>query len=119
MMNHIKYKDASALKCSEDDLKNNRVELRGSVGSVKTYNIGDIAITRFSLVTNRAYKDENGENIMETTWHDCIGTGEKYTGIKKNDTVHLVGRIRVAKVISANGESIQTHDIIVKDLIED
>lgn len=97
----------------------NKVELRGFVGNVRTDNIGDTVITRFSLATNRTYKGENGENIVDTTWHDCVGTGEKYAGIKKNDIVHLVGRIRTVRVVNANGETKQSHDIVVNDLIKD
>lgn len=97
----------------------NKVELRGFVGNVRTDNIGDTMMTRFSLATNRTYKGENGENIVETTWHNCVGFGEKYAGIRKNETVHLVGRIKVSRVIDADGEPRQSFEIIVNDLIED
>ena len=97
----------------------NKVELRGFVGKVRTDNIGDNVMTRFSLATNRAYKGESGENIIETTWHNCVGFGEKYAGIKKNDIVHLLGRIKISRVTDADGEPKQSFEIIVNDLIAD
>lgn len=97
----------------------NKVELKGFVGNVRTDKIGNTVMTRFSVATNSVYKPDNDEYIVETTWHNCVGFGEKYTGIKKNDTVHLLGRIKVSRIIGSDGEPKQSLEIIVNDLIED
>lgn len=48
----------------------NRIELKGHVGSVDaTRDVGNTTVTRFTLATNRSYKDANGDWQTETTWH--------------------------------------------------
>lgn len=46
----------------------NRIELKGHVGSVDaTRDVGNTTVTRFTLATNRSYKDANGDWQTETT----------------------------------------------------
>ena len=48
----------------------NRIELLGVVGSVRQQRINDRKMAKFTMVTNRAYKNKEGEPVIETQWHN-------------------------------------------------
>ncbi len=45
----------------------NRIEIRGNVGNVNVLNVGNTRVAHFSVATNFAYKDRNGEPVIDTT----------------------------------------------------
>ncbi len=45
----------------------NRIEIRGNVGNVNILKVGESRVAHFSVATNYAYKDRNGEAVIETT----------------------------------------------------
>lgn len=45
----------------------NRIEIRGNVGNVNILKVGNTRVAHFSVATNFAYKDRNGEPVIETT----------------------------------------------------
>ena len=47
----------------------NRVELRGTVGSVYIKDFGTTRCVNFSVATNYCFKDREGCPVIETTWH--------------------------------------------------
>lgn len=77
----------------------NKVILVGNIGTdpeVKRFdNNGKIA--KFSLATNKSYKDRNGERQTKVTWHNVVVFGgsvdfiEKYCG--KGDKMSVEGSI--------------------------
>ena len=50
----------------------NRVELRGTVGSVYVKDFGNTRCVNFSVATNYCFKDREGCPVIETTWHRII-----------------------------------------------
>ena len=80
----------------------NKVELVGIVGNSSTQTVGGRKITRFSVVTKRAYKDAMGEPKIEETWHNVSiwqGKGCPDPSIlQKGARVQVFGRIRNTKV---------------------
>lgn len=80
----------------------NRVELRGIVGNSSTQTVGGRSVIRFSLATNRAYKDPMGEPKIDTTWHSVSAWEGKGipdpSQVQKGAKLRVVGRIRNTKV---------------------
>ena len=85
----------------------NRIELRGIVGNVRQMSYPDSLLTRFSLVTNYAYKDRDGNAVIEPSWHNVTAWNGKYipdlSAMEKGDRVYVVGRLRYQKVTAADG----------------
>jgi len=93
----------------------NRVELRGTVGSVYVKEFGNTRCVNFSVATNHCYKSSQGEPVIETT-HRVIAwekpeTSDAFT-IKRGDPVHVLGRIRVQRYTGANGAELEAIEII-------
>lgn len=80
----------------------NRVELRGIVGSSGVQKVGERSVIRFSLATNRAYRDAMGEAKIDTTWHNVSaweGRGiPEASQLQKGAKVRVLGRIRNTKI---------------------
>lgn len=109
----------------------NRVELRGIVGISNTQMAGGRRVTRFSLATNRAYKDAMGEPKIETTWHNVSAWDGKDIPdpglIQKGAKLRVCGRIRNTKIqnegqpdryyseIQASKIEVYDHDVTMVD----
>ena len=79
----------------------NRVELRGVVGSVRCQETAGKKVYHFTLATSRAYKDKNGQAVIETTWHQIVAwAGDNMKDLDKLDKgtkLYVSGRIRSQK----------------------
>ena len=85
----------------------NRVELRGTVGSVYVKDFGNTRCANFSLATNYLFKDRDGCPVIETTWHrvmawDSPDNADAFR-IGKGDRVHVIGRLRVQRYTGVDG----------------
>lgn len=94
----------------------NKVELKGVVGNAWTSPIGDTNITRFSVATTYAYKDKGGNNILETTWHQCTSFDPKAAELKRGDSVSVMGRIRNNRYTDSEGSERTSCEILVNKL---
>ena len=95
----------------------NKVELVGIVGTAKGTPIGSNSFrVNFSLVTNYAYRDSDGNAVIESTWHNCSYTGKTRHDLSKGDRVRLTGRIRKLNYTDASGEPRTSCEIIVREL---
>ena len=47
----------------------NRIELRGTVGSIKVQTYSGKKVGRINLATSMAFKDKSGTPVIETQWH--------------------------------------------------
>lgn len=96
----------------------NRIELKGRVGSVESYDTGNATVTRFTLATDRSYKDANNEWQVETTWHKCEcwnGYGRVSPDrIVKGQKLYVCGRIRNDEFQDKNGYD-RTQNVVVVD----
>jgi len=78
----------------------NQVTLIGSVGKdAETKLIGENSqVAKFSLATNRSYKDKTGAKQTQTEWHNIEVWNEtaKFAGeyVKKGALVLIIGEIR-------------------------
>jgi len=98
----------------------NKVELIGTVGCCRVQTTGGKRKADIALATNRAYKDADGNAVIETTWHKCTAFEGPYIQdidrISKGTTLHLFGRIHRQCYINESGERRDTVEIIVSRL---
>ena len=98
----------------------NRIELRGTVGSIKIQKISDANVANFTLATNLAYRDKDGCAIIETTWHNVTAWESKeikdLERIEKGCKVHLVGRLRNQRFCSSDGAERTMYEVVAKSL---
>lgn len=78
----------------------NRVQLIGHLGAnpeVKTFD-GNKKVAKINLATNETYKNQKGEKITETTWHNLTAWGsnaefaEKY--LEKGSEIVVEGKLK-------------------------
>lgn len=96
----------------------NKVELRGTVGTVHTQVVGALTHYCFSVATNYAYQGKDGGNVIETTWHMVRGFSDKMVGgpIKKGDKVSVTGRIRTDRYTDADGNDKTQYFILAQKI---
>ena len=98
----------------------NRVELIGTVGSVRTHRMGETLCARLSVVTNHAHRDRNGGAVIETTWHNVVAfEGKDVTcleRLEKGDTVRVLGRLRNVRISDNEGTERSVTEIVANSL---
>ena len=96
----------------------NRVELRGTVGSVYVKDFGTTRCVNFSVATNYCFKDREGSPVIETTWHRVLAWENQDNAdafkMKKGDSVHVLGRLRIQRYTGADGTEKQAVEIVAK-----
>ena len=100
----------------------NKTILLGNVGSEpKTRNLeSGNKVTTFSLVTSETYKNNQGEMITDTEWHNIVCCGnlteiaEKY--VKKGDLLYIEGSKETRSYEDKNGIKKYVVDIVAKEL---
>ena len=99
----------------------NSVQLIGRLGKdPEVKNISDRKKASFSIATSDAYKNQKGEKVEDTQWHNVViwgklaGIAEKY--LKKGNEVAVEGRL-IHRVYETNGEKKFITEINVIDLV--
>lgn len=99
----------------------NSVQLIGRLGKdpeVKSFNNSKKA--SFSIATTDSYKNQKGEKIEDTQWHNIViwgklaGVAEKY--LKKGQEVAIEGKL-IHRAYETNGEKKYITEINVNDLL--
>lgn len=101
----------------------NSVQLIGNLGmdpEVKQVANGN-KMARFSLATSETYKNEKGEKVTDTQWHNLIIWGglaevaEKY--LKKGKQIAVEGRLETNTYDDKEGNRKFYTQIVVNDLM--
>ena len=96
----------------------NRVELRGTVGSVYVKDFGTTRCVNFSVATNYCFKDREGCSVIETTLHRVIAWESQDTAdafkLEKGSQVHVIGRLRIQRYTGADGAERQEAEIVAQ-----
>ena len=96
----------------------NKIEIRGIVGNSSLQKVGDTRLCRFSVVTELAYKGNDGTNIIECTWFSCQvfqGTGIcNLDDITRGAIVHVIGRLKCNRYVDANGNDRVQYEIVAR-----
>lgn len=99
----------------------NSVQLIGWLGKdpeVKDFD--DRKKASFSIATTDSYKNQKGEKVEDTQWHNVViwgklaGVAEKY--LKKGNEVVVEGKL-IHRVYETNGEKRYITEINVNDLV--
>ena len=99
----------------------NKIEIRGNVVNVNILKVGGTRVAHFSVATNFAYKDRNGEPVIETTWHN-VTAWEGNKGIpsldiiEKGFPIYVTGRLRIQKYIGGDGVERTSYDVIANTI---
>jgi single-strand DNA-binding protein len=100
----------------------NRVTLIGNLGQdpeTKTIETGK-KVTHFTLATNDGYKNNEGQRITETTWHNIVAwnglaeVAEKF--LKKGKEVAVEGRIVYRNYEDKKGVTKYITEIVLSEL---
>ena len=92
----------------------NRIELKGTVGSVYVKDFQNTKCTNFSLATNYSYVSKDGTPVIETTWHRIIAW--ECPEITKGSHVHVIGRLRAQRFTDANGNPQTVYEVMASEV---
>lgn len=101
----------------------NRVQLIGNLGAapeIKTLD-GGKKLAKITIATNETYKNQKGEKVTETTWHNLTAWGnnanfiESY--IEKGTEVAVDGKLRNNTYTDKDGIKRYVTDIEISDII--
>ena len=99
----------------------NKIEIQGRIGAVISRNSSK-TYARFTVAANYAYTDRSGNELIETTWHECECfenpnvTKDAIAALDKSVSVNVKGRVRREHYYGENGEEHQHETIFVSEL---
>jgi single-strand DNA-binding protein len=101
----------------------NSVRLIGHLGQnpdVKSLN-GGKKFAKCSLATSEYHKNENGEKVSETQWHNLVAWGKQADIIerflKKGSEIAIEGKINNRSYTDKEGNKRYTSEIVVNELL--
>lgn len=101
----------------------NSVRLHGHLGQdpeIKKFD-NNKKVAKFTLATNENFKNEKGEKVKETTWHNIIAWGttagiiEKY--LKKGSEITLEGRIQNRQYTDKDGVKKNYSEVVLNEML--
>ncbi|MDO5510678.1 MAG: single-stranded DNA-binding protein [Weeksellaceae bacterium] len=98
----------------------NKVQLVGRLGQEVDYKTfaNDGKLARFSVATNEAYRDKNGEWQEETTWHRLVAWGSVAERVakqlQKGNMVLIEGKLVNNEFTDSNGIKRYTTEVQVE-----
>jgi len=102
----------------------NSVRLVGHLGmDPEVKSVGnDKQLARLSLATNESYKNDKGERITETQWHNLTvwGVQAKFAEdfLKKGDEIAIEGRIANRNYTDKEGTKRYSTEIVVNEFLK-
>ena len=98
----------------------NRIELRGHIGNIRIFPVGDTKVARFSLATNASFRNQSGGIVIETTWHNVAAWEgpecRNLDQLQKGDPVYVQGRIRCQRYTANDGTERTLYEVIAGKL---
>jgi len=101
----------------------NSVQLIGNVGQdIDVVNLeSGKKLVKFSLATNETYKNDKGEKVTNTEWHNLIAWGktaeiiEKY--VEKGTQLAVRGKIAYNKYEDKDGNKRSKTEIVISEIV--
>ncbi|MBN3583463.1 single-stranded DNA-binding protein [Algoriphagus aestuarii] len=101
----------------------NKVQLIGRLGSkVEIKNLdGGKTLGKVAIATNEYYKNQKGERVEETTWHNLVAWGkqaellDKYTD--KGSEIAIEGKLSNRSYEDKDGNKRYISDVIVQNIL--
>src|ERR1700733_15033460 len=102
----------------------NSVRLVGNLGmdpEVKSFD-NNKKLAKIAIATNETYKNDKGEKVTDTQWHNCIlwGMQAKLAEelLKKGDEVTVEGRLSNKIYVEEDGDKRYVTEIVVNDFLK-
>lgn len=102
----------------------NKAILLGNLGKdpeVRTID-GGVKVASFPLATTESYKNNEGERIDKTEWHNIVAWRGIAEGmekmLRKGDRVYIEGHIKTRDWINKEGEKRYTTEISVETFLK-
>lgn len=97
----------------------NKMEIQGIIGTIRLHKIFDKSVANMSVATDMVYKNNSGDMVAETTWHNLVvwedNTSADLNKLERGMHIHAVGRVRNTKYTSASGEERVFTEIIANE----
>lgn len=98
----------------------NSVRLIGHLGTDPDYKeTGKSKLVKFALATNEVHKNEAGEKVEETQWHNLIAWGKQAeianTYLKKGAEIAIEGKLQSRSYEDKDGIKKWITEIVVRD----
>lgn len=98
----------------------NKVHIRGIVGNARIQVFGDTELARFSVATDRVFKNRSGEAVVETTWHSVTAFKNDrlpdFAGLVKGARVEVKGRLHNNRYTDQEGIERSTVEILANEI---
>ena len=97
----------------------NRIEIAGTVGSIKISDLCGTRTARFSVATSYCYKDKDKQIQIHTTWFSVLAFEIPHLmleGLEKGSIVHLFGRVRNVEYTGADGVVRTATEVLATEL---
>jgi single-strand DNA-binding protein len=102
----------------------NSVRLVGNLGTdpeVRSFD-NDRKLAKMALATNENYKNDKGERMTDTQWHNLVlwGTQAKLAEqlLKKGDEIAIEGRLSTKSYVDKDGNKRYTTEIVVNEFLK-
>jgi single-strand DNA-binding protein len=101
----------------------NKVQLVGNTGNdpeILTLDSGK-KLAKLTIATNETYKNDSGEKITDTQWHNVVAWGktadiiEKY--VTKGSHIAIEGKLTHRSYDDKNGEKKYSTEVVVSELL--
>jgi len=101
----------------------NRVQLIGNTGNdpeIITLESGR-KLAKFAIATNETYKNDKGEKVTDTQWHQLVAWGksaeivEKY--VTKGKEIAIEGKLAHRSYEDKNGEKKYITEVVISELL--
>ena len=106
-----------------NSLRNN-VRLVGNLGmdpEVKGFE-NNRKLAKIAIATNETYKNDKGERITDTQWHNCILWGVQAQLaedlLKKGDEVAVEGKLSSRSYVDKDGNKRYVTEIVVNEFLK-
>ncbi|MSP85677.1 MAG: single-stranded DNA-binding protein [Flavobacteriaceae bacterium] len=101
----------------------NKVQLIGHVGNdpeIKTFE-GGKKLAKLAIATNESYKNDKGEKVEETQWHNLVAWGktadiiEKY--VVKGKEIAIEGKLTHKSYEDKNEEKRYVTEVVIDEVL--
>ncbi|MGZ3777114.1 MAG: single-stranded DNA-binding protein [Mucilaginibacter sp.] len=102
----------------------NSVRLVGNLGmdpEVKSFD-NNRKLAKVSIATNETYKNDKGEKITDTQWHNLVAWGSqaKFAEdfLKKGDEIAIEGKLSSRSYVDKDGNKKYVTEIVVNEFLK-
>ncbi|MDB5144348.1 MAG: ssb [Mucilaginibacter sp.] len=102
----------------------NSVRLVGNLGmdpEVKSFD-NNRKLAKISIATNETYKNDKGEKITDTQWHNLILWGAQATLaedlLKKGDEIAIEGKLASRSYVDKDGNKRYVTEVVVNEFLK-